>query len=247
MAQEITLDAIIRRSLGMRKLPLHYYLPVLLLAKRGLEDMHFHTLQKIKVVTINLDPTLRTGTLPEDFVEEVMVGVEEGDKIRPLAYNPKLNRRDDGGTPFPEAKLEDYNVFAGTTNLIGHEGSYNEYGDYKGRNFGRTASSPDSYIVIPELNKIRVDYDSDIQSIQLAYLTLPAKVSNKSVIHPLAQTALYAWIDWQWAVYNKEKDQELRRRDYFNALRVLRASKNKMTTTEIKRIFRRSIKLTIKN
>lgn len=243
MAQEVTLDSIIRRNLAMRKLPLHYYFPALVFAKRGLEEMHFHSLQKIKVATIAIDPTLRSGTLPLDFMEEIAVGIEIGDKIRPIGLNSAINRRSDGGVAFPEQTNQD-SVFNFSVDYMEH--AYTPYGDYVGRNFGRSTTFTDSYKIVPELNIIRVDNTSDIASVQLTYLSMPEKVTGRSVVHPMAQATLHSWINWQWSVYNKEKDQEQRRRDYYNDLRIFRASKNKITTTEIKRIVRKSVKLSIK-
>jgi hypothetical protein len=244
---DITLDAIIRRNLAMRKLPLHFYGPMLVFAKRGLEQMHFHSLHKVKTVVLTLDTDLMTADLPDDFVEEVAVGVETGDKVRPIGYNHRINTRDDEGEPFEQA-ADVYTLDVGF--LFGGiilENYYNEYGDFKGRFFGRPVTFTDSYTILRDLGKIRVDNKSDLTTVHLTYLSMPEKVSDKSVIHPFAQQPLHSWINWQWAQYNQDKDQELRRRDYFNDLRVLRASLNKMTTTEIKRVVRNKINLAIKN
>jgi hypothetical protein len=247
MAQDITLDSIIRRNLAKRKLPLHYYSAVLVIAKEGLDDMHFHTLQKVKIATLTLDADLMTADLPEDYVEAVFVGLETGDKVRPIGDNHRINKKDDEGTPFePEADLyvSGASYTAGNYSLDSH---YSEYGAYNGKNFGRPVTFTDSYTIIRELGKIRVDHKSDATEIQLTYLSLPEKVSNKSVIHPFAKQTLNDWIDWQWAKYNKEQDQEMRRRDYFNSNRILRGMLNKLTTVEIKRTIRNKINLAIKN
>lgn len=247
MAVDITIDSIVRRNLAKRKLPLHYYSPVLVMAKDGLDEMHFHSLHKVKVVTIAIDSTLKTGDLPADFVADIAVGEEQGDKVQPLGYNHRINTRSDGGVSFPIKDdlytFGDGYVLAGT--LL--ENIYNEYLGYKGRNFGRPVTFTDSYTILRDLGKIRMDNKSPVTSVQLIYLSLPEKVSNKSVIHPFAKKALDSFIDWQWAKYNNDKDQELRRRDFFNDLRITRAGMNKMTTIEIKRIVRNKFGLAIKN
>jgi hypothetical protein len=247
MAVDITIDSIIRRNLAKRTLPLHYYGPMLVMAKEGLDEMHFDSLQKVKIATLPLDADLKTADLPDDFVEEISVGIETGDKVRPIGYNHRINKRDDEGTPFPE-EPDLYTL--GTGYVVGGtllENIYNEYLGYKGRNFGRPVTFTDSYTILRELGKIRVDNKSTETSVQLIYLSLPEKVTNKSVIHPFAKKTLDSYLNWQWEVYNKGKDQELRRRDFYNDYRILRARKNKMTTTEIKRIVRNKIVLSIKN
>jgi hypothetical protein len=247
MAVDITIDSIIRRNLAKRKLPLHYYSPLLVIAKEGLDEMHFDSLQKVKIATLSLDPDLMTATLPVDFVEEVAVGIETGDKVRPIGYNHRINKRDDGGVPF----TQEHDVYTlGTGYVIGGtllENIYNEYLGYKGRNFGRPVTFTDSYTILRELGKIRIDNKSTEDSVQLTYLSLPEKVTNKSVIHPFAKKALDSYINWQWALYNSEKDQELRRRDFYNDYRILRGRLNEMTTTEIKRVVRNKFVLAIKN
>jgi hypothetical protein len=247
MPQDITLDSIIRRNLAKRKLPLHYYSPVLVIAKEGLNEMHFNTLQKVKIVTLTLDASLMTADLPVDYVEAVFVGLETGDKVRPIGDNHRINKISDGGTPF-EADADLY--VSGTSYATGGhalESHFNEYGAYNGRNFGRPVTFTDSYTILRDLGKIRIDHKSDATEVQLTYLTKPEKVTNKSVIHPFAQQSLNNWIDWQWAIYNKEQDQEMRRRDFFNSYRLLRGMLNKLTTVEIKRTIRNKINLAIKN
>jgi hypothetical protein len=246
MAQDITIDAIIRRNLAKRRLPLHYYSPMLVMAKDGLEEMHFDSLQKVKIAVLSIDTDLMTADLPDDFVEEVMVGIETGDKVRPIGYNHRINQNDNDAAYDQEADVYSFGSGQLSAGVL-LENSYNEYLGYKGRNFGRPVTFTDSYTVLRDANLIRIDNKSDITSIQLIYLSLPEKVSDKSVIHPFAKKSLEEFINWQWAVYNKDKDQELRRRDFYNQYRILRARKNKMTTIEIKRVVRNKFGLAIKN
>lgn len=243
---DLTVDAIIRRNLAKRKLPLHYYSPVLVMAKDGLEEMHFDALQKIKVAVLTLDPTLMTADLPANFVEEIFVGIETGDKVRPIGYNHRINTNQTA-TAYPQ-EPDLYEV--GSSVLVWSpmiQNLFNLTAGYAGRNFGRPVTFTDSYTILRDQNKIRVDNKSAATQVQIMYLTMPEKVSNKSVIHPFAKKSLESWINWQWAIYNKDRDQDMRRRDYFNDYRIFRARKNRMTTTEIKRIVRNKFGLAIKN
>jgi hypothetical protein len=246
MAVDITLNSIIRRNLGKKKLPLHYYSPMLIIAKEGLDEMHFHTLQKVERVVLTLDEDLMTATLPEDYVEACAVGIEVGDKVRPIGYNHRINARDDENVPYDDEA--DLYAFGSTGIMNGVVGSHhNEYGDYLGKNFGRPVTFTDSYTINRELGEIRIDNNSDATEIHLVYITLPKKISDKSVVHPLAKKSVDDYIDWQWAKYNKDKDQELRRRDFFNSWRILRGSMNKLTTVEIKRVVRNKINFSPKS
>jgi hypothetical protein len=243
----VTLDSIIRHNLAMRKAPLHYYVPTLLYAKQGLQEMHFDSLQKLKIAVLTLDPDLMTATLPTDFVEEVVVGIEIGDKVRSIGYSDQINKRDDDDVPF----TQEASVYSlGSGYQLGNtiiENVYNEYLGTRGRNFGRPVTFVDSYTIMRDLGQIRVDNQSSATAIHLTYLALPEKVSNKSVIHPFAQRALHSYINWQWAIFVSDRNQELRRRDFHNDYRILRGRLNKMTTTEIKRVVRNKFGLAIKN
>lgn len=247
MAVDITIDAIIRRNLAKRRLPLHYYGPMLVMAKDGLEEMHFDSLQKVKYAVIDVDQDLMTADLPADYVEAVMVGVEIGDKVKPLGHNEMINKRDDEGVPFDQtADLYTYDMGY----RVGHqivEQIYNEYGGFKGRNFGRPVTFTNSYTILRDLGKIRIDNKAVIEQIHLIYLSMPEKVTNKSVIHPFAKKALEAFINWEWAIYAKERDVMMKRAEFFNWNRILRARLNKLTKTEIVRSVRNNIRMSIKN
>lgn len=242
---DINIDSIIRRNLAMRKLPLHYYSPVLVMAKRGLDEMHFDTLQKVKFETVSIDPTTFTAVLPTDCVEIIWVGLQIGDKVRPIGNNQRLNSSTDEALEV-RPDLYDYGSSYNSTGLI-LETAFSNYLGYTGRNFGRPVTFTDSYTVNRTENFIRLDNKSLEDELLICYISLPEKVSNRSVIHPFAQQSLNSWIDWQWARYNGDKDQELRRRDFFNDYRILRARMNKLTTIEIKRTVRNKFGLAVKN
>jgi hypothetical protein len=245
MALNINIDSIVRRNLAKRRLPLHYYGPMLVMAKDVLEELHFDSLQKTKIIEITLDSN-KQGDLPVDFVDEVIVGFEVGDKVRPLGFSDQLNKKTTSD-PFEQAAdIYSLGTGLGVSGIL-LESYYNEYLGYNGRNFGRPVTFTDSYTILRDTGKIRLDNKTEITKIHLVYLTLPEKISNKSVIHPFAKKALDTGIDWEWAKYNKDKDQMLRRADFYNERRIVNARKNKMTTTEIKRAVRKSFMLAIKN
>lgn len=245
MATNVTLDSIIRRNLSMMGLPLHYYVPMLVMAKNGLDEMHFDTLQKVKYAT--LTPVNNEITLPNGYVEEVIVGIEYGDKVREIGYNDKINKRDNSGNAFDEYGQQYSLLYAETSDGTWAETQYNEYGDFMGRLYGRNVQWTQSYTINRDLGIIRLDNESLITSVHLVYMTMPEKVSNKSVIHPFAKQALTDYIEWQWAEYNKDKDYPLKRKEFYNQYRILRGRMNKLTTVEIKRSIRRHIRLSINN
>jgi len=89
MAVNVTLDAIIRRYLALNRLPMHYYVPMLVIAKQGLDEMHFDTLGKVKYEVLEVDDAHQVE-LPDDYVEMVGILTETGDKMRPIKRGMKV-------------------------------------------------------------------------------------------------------------------------------------------------------------
>jgi hypothetical protein len=245
-AVTVTVDAVIRRFLALSQLPLHYYVPMLVVAKQGLDEMHFDTLQKVKHVTLTLDATFE-AELPADFVEAVAIGINVGDKVRSIGFNDRLNDADDAGAGFEETADQYASTQYNATGTF-LENFFNEYGDFKGQQFGRKLTWSDSYTINREEGFIRVDNKSEATEVHLIYLSLPEKISNKSIIHPFAQRALLEFLGWQKAVYFKElREVQYKRNEFYNEYRKLRARLNKLTTVEIKRAIRRNINMAVKS
>jgi len=245
---DITLDDIIRRYLAMNRLPLHYYVPMLVIAKQGLEEMHFDTLQKVKHVVIPVGANFQ-ATLPEGFVEEISVGLEIGDKVKMIGYDRKLNPRDNDDLSFDQSSDQYYSGASLNDASAYMENYFNEYGSFLGRLYGRNVTWTEGYTINREEGFIRINNKApEIEEIHLVYLSLPEKVNNKSVVHPFAQRALIEFIGWQTSRYfQKPNVVSYNERQYYNEYRKLRARMNKMTTVEIKRSIRRNLNLAIKS
>jgi hypothetical protein len=214
----------------MRGLTLHFYAGMLIFALRGLDELGFDVLHKVKTTILQLDSNMEVS-IPEDCIDVTSVGIPINDKIRPMARGRRLNPMERGDDTFAKDELPK----GLGPNLYDAESS-----------FGLGVISPDSWIQTED-NKIRIDNRSGIKEIAVTYLTDLKLPGMQSVIHPFAQAALMSYMNWQWAIYTKDRDQELRRRDFYNDLRILVARKSRITTTEIKRIVRESYYLTVKN
>lgn len=241
----VTIDAIIRRHLALNRLPLHYYVPMLVIAKQGLEEMHFDTLGKVKIAVLTVTAA-NEAVLPDGYVEAIMIGVETGDKVRAIGMNNTINPKDNAGAAFEES-ADQYSVGQGFPDDEYIDSFYDEYGHFKGQQYGRVLTWSDSFTINRDLGIIRVDNKFEGDEIFLMYLSMPEKVTNKSVLHPFAQRALSEYIGWQKAVYFKEGNLiQYKRNEYYNELRKLRARLNPLTTVEIKRAVRRNINLAVK-
>lgn len=246
-----TLDAIVRRTLAKHKLPIHYYVPFLLHAREGAENNHFDVIGELKYVVLAVNDGYMAD-LPADCVEVVYVGLENGDKVKPIGYkntlNKKLNQSLGVDVPFDEA--EDSNWWLGSLEgSFALQNYYTTEGEFRGRLFGQGAQYSDAYTILRGEGKIRLDQKSDITNLHVAYVALPEKVNNQSLVHPYSAQAVSDYIIWQWAIFNPSNrfDPVQKERLFNNSRRKLTARGNKMTATELKRILRKGFVLSPKN
>lgn len=227
MSNDITIDEIVRRSLAMHHMPMHYYLEFLLHAKRGLKVMHFRSLPSMETARLDVEAT-GVAYLPNDFVKELYVATEVGDKLRLLSRSDKLNRDDNGGVAYE--KVDPYNYLTDKTDEQNY--GFIEIGDM---DLVKGQLIKDRYTVNRAKGFIRVDNRSTITQVYLRYQTMPKKVSSKSVIHPLAEDALLDYIAWKWAEHNPSNRFEPRtkRFEFFNSQRLMIAQLKKFNKKDI--------------
>jgi hypothetical protein len=245
---DITLDNVIRRTLAMKGLPIHYYMTMLLYSRRGLDEMSFNSLQKVSTAVLTFDAANQCN-LPSDYVEAVDIWWEQGDKAKALGFGERMNFRNTNDTGF--AVVADQITLSSSFNTpsLWMPNFYNEFGTGKGRMFGSNVIFHNTFTINREAGFIRRDNQNAlITSITLVYLTTPQKnASAQTVIHPMAQNALIDYLNWKWDEYTKHPDYPNRRKEFYNQYRILRAMLDKTSTVEIMRSLRKHINLTIKN
>lgn len=248
-AVDITLDNVIRRTLAMKGLPIHYYVPMLLYSRRGLDEMQFNTLQKVSTAVLTFDAALQVN-LPSDYAEAIDIWWEVGDKAKALGFGERMNFRNTNDVAFPVAADQITMSSSFNTPSLWMPNFYNEFGTGKGRLFGSNVIFHNTFTINREAGFIRIDNSNAnlITTITLIYLTLPQKNANaQTVIHPFAQNALIDYNNWKWAEYTNDRNTLIKRKEFYNQYRILRAMMDKMTTVEIMRSLRKHINLTIKN
>lgn len=212
----------------MHQLPLHYYLDFLLFAKRGLNEMHYNNLRSLKseVITIGSNDL---GDLPSDFIQEVYVGVQVGDKLDLLSRSDKLNPTSNEGNAFPEVDPTEY-VFDQ------QDESGVKFFDLGDIDLIKGQMVRDRYKILRDEGYIRIDNRSTITEVQLVYLSKPTKISGRSVINPFAEGALLDYLAWQWAEYNPSNRFEpgRKRKEFFNSLRLLKGMLRPFNQKDVK-------------
>jgi hypothetical protein len=221
----IPLDEVVRKTLHKHRLPLHYYLPFLVIMRDGLKEMQYTVLPAENTVELTLDAK-KEVTLPNDFVEEIQLYKSDGDRLSPLPRDYTISSFDSGVNGFGDAQL----VSVQDSTVPIYVSSLDE--NY-GKQFGMVQPRVDGYRVIRELNVIRLSNDTELSKVYLKYVTLPKKTTNKTLIHPYIESAVVAYLNWQVAMYTKQRDVMMLRNEYYNERRLAKA---KLTNIGIKDI-----------
>lgn len=234
----ITLDEVIRKTLSKHRLPLHFYLPFLVIMRDGLKEMQYTILPCEDTEELTLDAN-KEATLPVDFVDEIQVYKSDGDRLVELPRDKSLSSFDNAGAGFGDANL----VSVQDSTIPVYVSTLDE--NY-GKQFGMVQPRMDGYRIIRELGIIRLSNDSELDTVYLKYVTLPKKTTNRTLIHPFIESAIVAYTNWQVALYNKHRNVMMLRAEYFNERRLAKMKLSNIGIKDILTSFRMYHNQTIK-
>lgn len=128
-------------------------------------------------------------------------------------------------------------------------GAYNEgsFGENTGGLYGYVSIDNRGYRILREYDKIRVDNNSGLTEVYLKYITMPTKVSNQTLVHPILEPVVVAYINWQKGEYWKERDYLSKRQEFYNKRRLAKSQLNPLNITDIVTTFRKNYGQAIKN
>ena len=226
------IDTIVKGILLKENLSIHHYIRRAYLALDFLRSINFHSTYYITKTT--LTATDNKITLPDDFVGLVRIGVKNGQRLERLGADQTLVDNDE---TYDEDEV---------TGVVYWYPSVNKYGEGFHGYFGYSSLSSKSYKILYEENKILINnmVTSEDTEFYLEYHTdglitgTPYSESATDVyIHPYAHDALVAYIKWKMS--SGRFDYRDNKKEYYNQLRIYRASINGLTDLEIKRSLRR--------
>jgi hypothetical protein len=244
--EQISVDEIVRGIIhdDLGRDSLHSYDRLLGFALRGVKKIAFDAARGVKTVSIDLLPN-KTIQLPDDYVDYVKIGIQQGDKVLTFTCNNDLallrpTERDGEtfNTPEDAPKIGEgvwfYNYFDGT-----HTGRIYGYGS--GRN-------PIGYFRV-DREKCNIAFSGDVEAscIYMEYITNGLSCDCNTTIHPFFEETLIAWILWH---YHKSKDNislaRMEETRYKEELRLARRKFTGFTKKDLMETFRRHYKLSIK-
>jgi len=246
-----SINAIVRRTLLAKRLPIHYYVEFLVHATTCLRELSFDTLKVINTVELKLDAG-GAVTVPDDFQDWVAVGQRIGQKVRPLAQTntiTQLTNSDSTGAVIPYGQSEIAPLDAFTTwPAAFYWTNINEFGEYLGRAYGydTEAASPNGFKFFRERNQIQFLETLTSQTIVLDYISDGQNADNATKVNPYAQSTIEAFINWKRSP-NADNDQSPEARTYIHQRKLLRARLAGITIPDIHRAIQSAYKLSVKN
>lgn len=245
-------DAIVRRTLLEKGLPLHWYLEFMVHATACIRELSFDTLQIINTLQLPVN-SYNSVDLPDDFVDDLglsipcggrLIAVPKDDSISPLRYH------DDTGAYVPPVtqsnNINGQTFFGYTAGAIWYW-NINDYGEPTGRFFGaRGASDINGYNVVKERRQIQLSGTFTSDTVVLSYISDGQRADNATQIDVQAHACIQAFINWKRNASADMKDAP-EARTFYNEKRLLRARLSTLTKTDIIQVLRRSYSAAIKN
>lgn len=244
------IDSIVRRWLLEEGYPIHWYAEGLFHASAGLRELSFDSLQIVNSRQLPVNDYFAID-LPEDFVDDVMLGIPVGGEIQAVPKNYSLN-------PLRATTSDgDYTQYNTATTINSVATAYlpyalwyynfNDYGEPTGRYFGaRGGAIQNGYKVIKERRQIQVTESFTATDAILMYISDGQSLDAASQIDTRAFEAIKSYIAWKCSS-NKNNNFSPEGQNWHNQRRLLRARMNDFTVTDIRNIILRAYTATVKN
>jgi len=238
--QTKTVDILVREAINSMGLTIHYYVPLLHYALRGLEslsqDFDFGT--NVKELKRTVTSYNRIDT-PSDLVDIIGVYGRYGDKLKSFHYTDNITKlyNLDGATkiPYPEdeSTMPDF-IDAKSSRILPFTSS-NEFPTviYPSDDFKY------EYAVDTENSEIILGNGHLVSDVYIRYLTTNVSTSNANTVHPYAVDILHAYIEYMYYKGNQSSPQSkvaLKKAEYYNEERLARGRFNGLSYNEIMQI-----------
>jgi hypothetical protein len=221
------------------------------LALRGVRDMGFDMLNRIKSVKLAVDSSNKTVALPEDFVSLVKVGVVGTDGlVYVFGDNKNINysMKADSNDLLVDSKTSNASLGGATNDGVGSYVFNNYYySNNEGQLYGYGGGKYSGQYRV-NLDQNRIEVDSRYSEVVLEYVADEARSANPT-IHIQAEEALrsyiyYRLIERKASVPSNEKSRA--RQEYYNELRKANARLKSFSKEEALKTIRKNYKLSPK-
>ena len=199
-----TVNEIVRSALLTAGKPIHYYMHYLHYALKAVKEINYDSSLKTKSIRLTVDANNEI-TLPDDYVDYIRLGWENGQYVIKLiekhSFNRLMNLDSDGNQiPFSDVEGE------GTINSEGYSHNANDKSEHVGRHFGHKPAYKNSFMVIPERQKIMLDPSlGTCKEIVLDYVTtgFSGNGSDATTMPAYAAEAVERYILWRFSEHDR--------------------------------------------
>jgi hypothetical protein len=247
-----TLDAVVRNYLMRKGYSMHFYIQGLVYGAAGLRELTLDDIQIANTKLLPIDANTSEARLPDDYVNWIQVGVQVGQKVRPLVPDMKINSLPTYTSTYAQTTYDQQQkntngdtilLYNYLLPLFWNTVTWNEYGENIGRLYGwGNRGAEDTFKVVKERGVIVINDSLCIQQgcVVLKYVSDGQSADAISQIPSEAYDTLNKYIAWQFKensrAYN-EGEKERSRQQYLDARDVLRARMNDLTPELALRIF----------
>jgi len=236
-------------------------------ALRGIRELGFDVVSRIKSLRLTIDKTNNTVALPDDYVDILKIGVVDGDGIlRVFGENKNINysRKLTTDVSTSDSQLGPLNIDSNlinnreddktaTTSDLSTEDDYDYYvfenymyDGARGRLYGVGGGMLEGeYRINLDQNRIEIDTDGGYTELILEYVADEARSTNP-VIHIYAEEALRAYIYYRLCERksNVPANEKARARsEYYNERRKANRRLSNFSKEEALRVTRKNFKL----
>lgn len=245
------LDSIAKRRLLELRLPLHYYLEVLLHASTCIRELHIDALKVINYAELTLNDYF-AADLPMDFVDDVGVGIAVGQYLQPISKRDNITNLRNVNSSGQFVPFTDSNNTSGDT-FFGFNANWlwfwniNDFGEPTGRYFGANGgANANGYKIIKERRQIQFTETFTSDKAVLMYISDGQRADNASQVDVLALKTIQTYIDWQLGPNYANKDAP-EARTFYNERRHLIGRLDDLTAADIKQILHKAYTAAIKS
>lgn len=247
-----SLDAICRSTLLKKRYSLHFYLDCLLAARDCLREL---TIDNLRIVNTALLPVneFNAVQIPSGAADVVSVEVMNGQGRRKLVHTDKINTLKTFDSNFSQERYSAASVnengaitgFFGTLNTS----NFNLLGEAIGGIFGLGDTQSDTYTIIPERNEIQLCEGLYVEQVLVTTIGDGQTADAASHVETYAIKAIEEYILWQLKEHRRDISQQeklIMERRYLNEVEKLRARKNPLTISVLKKIVQSNTRQSIK-
>ena len=241
------IDAIVREVLLDSGKTIHYYLPALVAALRCVRELDFDVMGNVDTAEIVVD-AVGECNIPTGYIDWTKIGYKRGKYIVPISENKLYNNLPAFDANYNQVAYGSAGDYAsGSDTAYPWTTDFSVHGEHLGRQFGiNAATRTDDFKVIQERGKISVGQSfAEGDLLYIEYLSDRDPTAD-TYVHPYAESTIKAFVLWKFSMKERLGEEDRRRIEYCNELRICRGRMDSMTKEDWLRLFRSAASPTVR-